>query len=390
MHIVHVIAGVWQHTGGPAEVVPKMCQTLVELGCRVTLMTLDGPHSEAALECAKRGVDFRSYPVLGRRGIWYSPALARALHHIADEADIIHNNGLWLHPNWAAGYVAAKLNKPLFITPHGLLGHHHLRRSWFKKRLAWYLFDSRNVARATCMHLFVLTEVPQIRKMGIRCPLSVIPNGVGLWQLPSQHFFEQRFPQVRGKKIFLFFGRVHSTKGVFDLIEAWRTVYKKHKNWHLVIAGKPEAECVNKVEAKIKEYGLQSSATLAGPQYGQHRLEAYSAADAFVLPSYAEGFSTSILEAMACGLPVVYTIPCNFPEAAKRGAGFLGPTGVEPLVKNLDRLIKMSDSDRRKMGVIGRKLVEEKYTWPQVTKQVLRTYEWILGGGCAPCWVELV
>lgn len=389
MHIVHVIPGIWQHTGGPAEVVPRLCASL-EQGCEITLMTLDGPHSEAALECAERGVDFRSYSVWGRGGIWYSPKLSRNLKQLAKAADIIHDHGLWLYPNWIATKWAHHYKKPLVITPHGLLGPNHLQRSRWKKLVAWYCFDRRSVVNASCVHLFTQNEIQHIRHFGVTCPLAVIPNGVDIWDLPDKGVFANRFAQSHGKKVLLFLARVHPIKGVFDLVDAWKIISKRYPEWHLVIAGSPEAECVNKVEVEIEKYGLQSSATLVGPQYGQHRLEAYAAADAFVLPSYAEGFSTSILEAMACRLPVVYTDPCNFPEAAERGASIVGPTGTEALARNIERLFQLSDVERIRMGAAGRKLIQEKYTWPQVAKRMKQTYEWILGGGQPPSWIDTV
>lgn len=390
MHIIHVIAGIWQHTGGPAEVVPRLCASLVEHGCKITLITLDGPHSEAALECTRKGVDFRSYPVVGRGGMCYSPKMARALRQIAQQADIIHNHGLWLYPNWLAGTIARKLRKPLVITPHGVLTRGMLKRSRLKKSIAWALFDRHSVKYASVIQAFTEAELQQMEPRIRKKKVAVIPNGVEIWDLPDRGAFEKRYPQMCGKKILLFLARVHPIKGVFDLIDAWKTLSSSYPEWHLVIAGRPEAECVNKVEAKITEYDLQSSATLVGPQYSQYRLEAYASADAFVLPSYAEGFSTSILEAMACGLPVVYTTPCNFPEAAGRGCGLVGDTGVKSLVQSLRTLMTMNDKERRTMGEKARALIEQKYTWPKVAIRMKNTYEWIIHGGSTPSWIEVV
>lgn len=392
MHIVHVVAGIWEHTGGPAEVIPKLCQALVRQGCDITLMTLDGPHSQATFDCSINGVELRSFPVIGRSGIWYSPKLSKALKQIADKCDIIHNHGMWLHPNWCATKWAKANDKPLVISPHGVLTPGMLQRSRLKKLIAWALFDRRSVKYASVIQTFTEAEREQMEPRIRGKNVAVIPNGVDLWDLPDRGAFETRYPQTCGKKILLFLARVHPIKGVFDLVDAWKILGKRYPKWHLIIVGRPEAECIDRLNARVKEHNLTAPITVTGPQYGQKRLEAYAAASAFVLPSYAEGFSTSILEAMACRLPVVYTYtdPCNFSEAAERGAGIVGPAGTEPLIRNLERLFQLSDVERTRMGAVGRTLIQEKYTWPQVAKRMKQTYDWILGGVSTPPWVEVV
>jgi glycosyltransferase involved in cell wall biosynthesis len=379
MHVVHVVAkGVWEHMGGPAEVVPKLCNSLSQLGCRVTLIALDGPLSDATIQCCNAGVDLRTHLFKDLNNIGYSPDLSKDLRNLVGSVDIIHNHGMWQWPNWAATKWARCYKKPLVITPHGVLTKGMLQRSRLKKLIAWALFDKKSIKYASAIQAFTEAEMLEMQPRIKGKNIVILPNGVDLWELPDKNVFQQRFPQIHGRKVLLFLARVHPIKGVFDLIDAWKILCKRHQQWHLVIAGKLEAECIGTIDAKIKNLGLHTSVTLAGPQYGDHRLEAYAAADAFILPSYAEGFSTSILEAMACRLPVVYTLPCNFPEAAGQGAGILGPTGVEPLVKNLEKFFNMSDAGQKEMGNKGRGLVERQYTWPKVGRQMLAVYEWLI------------
>ena len=90
----------------------------------------------------------------------------------------------------------------------------------------------------------------------------------------------------------------------------------------------------------------------------------------------------SVLEAWAYGLPVVMTPECNLPEGfASQAAleirnGKMGDSKWDGLRQMLD----MSDSDRIEIGRRGRRLVEEKFTWPKVAAQMKQLYEEILGG----------
>jgi poly(glycerol-phosphate) alpha-glucosyltransferase len=90
----------------------------------------------------------------------------------------------------------------------------------------------------------------------------------------------------------------------------------------------------------------------------------------------------SVLEAWAYGLPVVMTPECNLPEGFVSGAALEIRNEVIGNSKwnGLRQMLDMSDSDRIEMGRCGRRLVEEKFTWPKVAAQMKQLYEEILGG----------
>jgi glycosyltransferase involved in cell wall biosynthesis len=134
--------------------------------------------------------------------------------------------------------------------------------------------------------------------------------------------------------------------------------------------------------------GLHRSVTLTGVLEGRDKLAALSAADAFALPSFSEGFSMAILEAMAARLPVLLTPGCNFPEAMHAGAAIeVQPTAADTQ-RGLRELLSMSDEQRRAMGERGRILVERHYTWTAVAAQMMELYRWMRGGGSPPAFVE--
>ena len=85
----------------------------------------------------------------------------------------------------------------------------------------------------------------------------------------------------------------------------------------------------------------------------------------------------AVLEAMACGLPVLLTPGCNFPEAAQAGAGVIVARAVEPLAGALQALL--TDAERRaSMGLRARELVQARYTWPQVVAQMEQVYAMVI------------
>jgi poly(glycerol-phosphate) alpha-glucosyltransferase len=97
----------------------------------------------------------------------------------------------------------------------------------------------------------------------------------------------------------------------------------------------------------------------------------------------------ALLEAAAAGLPVLLTPQCNFPELVSiRGAVEISPDAGS-CAAGLQRLLSLSDSDRKQMGDNARKLVETSYSWSKVADQMLAVYRWLADGGAPPACVQL-
>jgi len=119
--------------------------------------------------------------------------------------------------------------------------------------------------------------------------------------------------------------------------------------------------------------------TFTGMLTGKEKLAALSRADIFVLPSYSEGFSMAILEALAWGLPVIITHQCHFPEVAEVRAGIV----IDPDSAQLaEAMIELLDNPKlcEEMGNNGRRLVIERFTWDKIANQMIELYQRVLKG----------
>jgi glycosyltransferase involved in cell wall biosynthesis len=235
---------------------------------------------------------------------------------------------------------------------------------------------------------------------------------------------------TEGKKRLLFLGRIHPKKGLVGALRAWADIQnskskiQNSKQWQFVIAGWDQGGHEAELKALCAELGLRmaghgalmaeqnSPATsyslpvtapevplldsgrstldsadvlFFGPAFGEEKNALLRSADAFVLPSFSEGLPMSVLEAWSYGLPVVMTPECNLPEGFASGAALEIQSGEGSFQgsdfsfqQGLRTLLEMSDRERAAMGMQGRRLVEEKFTWSKVAAQMKEVYESLL------------
>ncbi len=199
--------------------------------------------------------------------------------------------------------------------------------------------------------------------------ISIIPNGVD-----TKHFSpreEKKSQEGKGLRLTLGASRVTDRKGINYLIEALYLL-RDECAFSLTIIGEGNAK--ERLEQLVRERELQSHIDFVGRIPREETLRYYREADIFVLPSLNEGMSNAMLEALACGLPIVTTQTGGAQELVYEGVNGL-------LVKQRDaedvaRALRIlaNDADLRlRMGAASRALAESM-SWERVASQYMETY----------------
>jgi len=318
----------------------------------------------------------RTFPVHGPRAFGYASGLATAVER--SNADILHIHSIWMYPSIVVSRWAGK-TKPYVVSPHGLLKRWALRNSRWKKRIAALLYENEHLRRATCLHALNSAEAESFREYGLKNPICVIPNGA---TLRSDVVRKQ---QPHGRSL-LYLGRIHPSKGLRSLIEAWSEVRNDPatNGWRLTIAGWDQNYHRSELERLAGRLQVRSGVDFLGPQFDAGKDRCLAAASAFILPSESEGQPMSILEAWSWKLPVLMTRECNLPEGAKAGAAILMNPEARSIAAAMRQLFSMTEEEREAMGLSGRSLVEERYQWRRIGKAMVEVYDWILGHGPKP------
>lgn len=392
MKPLFVVGGLYSEANGVARIMRDLAAALGRRGTPVTVYGAEcyGRKSIGHIfEGPSRWVSARGF-WLG--GLSWSPRLKGLLREGIREADVVHNHSIWMLPNSYSSRIASSTKKPVVITAHGTLEQWAIRHSGWKKRIVGTLFQNHDLHAADCIHVNSESEMEGVRAYGLKSPIAIIPNGIHLPDfdpLPSSEEFHAAFPTTRGRRIILFMARLHVKKGLDHLLRAWGRLHAEFPDWQLVVAG-PDCGLGQPAREIVEATGLHHSVTFTGNLNGSVRLSALAAADLFALPSFSEGFSMAVLEALACRLPTLITPGCNFREAAAAGAAVEVSPDVAGTESGLRHLLSTTDAERSEMGRRGRKLVEDHYTWDRVAEQTLELYQWLARSGPAPSFVRTV
>jgi len=383
MRIIHVIASIDPAGGGPPQVAMRLAAAQAQLGHDVHVVTY-GKRDIATVERTQQ--QLAGIPHLDALQVHWLPnpgglerflavEAQRLLTEVLPGANWLHLHGIWERILHRAAATARRLDIPYCFRPAGMLDPWSLKQKRWKKRLALAAVVRRALNGAAFIHTLNADEAKLIAPLSLRAPCVVLPNGVFLEEiepLPEPGTFVAARPELSGKRLLLFLARLHYKKGLDYLAEAWRIVAPRVPDAELVIAG-PDEGARYDFESRIARAGLTNRVRMVGPLYGAEKFAALVDATCFCLPSRQEGFSVAVLEALACGVPVVISEACHFPEAAAAGAAEVVALGDSSLAEALGRVLE-NPEHAQAMGRAGRELIRRDYTWPAIAARVVDAY----------------
>ena len=218
---IQIVASIADEATGPSYSIRRLRESLITVGAEATLAALRRgmtvPSGKTHLKLFEDG--------FGPGRLGRSPQMARWLLRAARDTDVVHSHGLWMMPHIYAGQAAARARKPLVISPRGSLSEYAFASGSRIKPLFWHLLQKRSMREAACFHATGLPELADIRRMGYKQPVALIPNGIDIppAALPR--------PGRGSKRRLLYFGRLHPQKGLETLLEAWTQVSAGHPDW---------------------------------------------------------------------------------------------------------------------------------------------------------------
>jgi glycosyltransferase involved in cell wall biosynthesis len=366
VNILHIISSVNPIGGGPIEGVKQLGSTLISQGHRVEIASLDPPGAPYLEQCP--------LPVhaLGPTTLGYafSPRLIPWLRENRSRYDAAIVNGIWQFHSFASWRALRNSSTAYVVFTHGMLDPWFKRRyplKHLKKWMYWPWAEYRVLRDAQAV-LFTCEEERVLARQSFwlyRCNEVVVNYGTakptGDPQIEVHEFFG-RYPELRGKKLALFMGRIHPKKGCDLLIDAFAEVLARHSEWHLVIAGPDQVGWQKKLNHQAEQLGIASRITWTGMISGVMKWGALRAAEVFVLPSHQENFGIVVAEALAAGTPTLISDKVNiWREIRADGAGVVAEDTLSGTCEFFRSYLGLPEEKKLAMRQLARRCFEQRF-----------------------------
>ena len=337
--------------GGPIESIKQSSAALLRRGHEVEIASLDAPTDPWV-----RDASFKVHSLGPGRGSYgYAPQFSAWLKERRAQFDAVIVHGIWQYSSFGVWRALAGTKTPYFVFPHGMLD------PWFKrtyplkhlKKLLYWPWAEYRVLRDAAAVLFTSEEERRLARESFalyHCREVVVNYGTAAppnLESAREVFFTTH-PQLQRTPFLLFLGRLHEKKGCDLLINAFAARRKSNAGppLSLVIAGPCADDAyLRRLKALARESG--DSIVFPGMLSGDAKWGALSAADAFVLPSHQENFGIAVVEALACGTPVLISNKINiWREIEGDGAGYVDNDDFAGTSNLLNRWLA-TDADTR-------------------------------------------
>ncbi|MGO5051982.1 glycosyltransferase family 4 protein [Lachnospiraceae bacterium LCP25S3_G4] len=369
------------HMGGVERYTYNLACKLVKKGLKVTVVTsnVEGLSSREEME----GFTIYRFPCInflnGRYPVLKYNREAKTIDHFLKQSGfdfVFVNTRFYIHSLYAVRF-AKKINAKCIVVEHGT-SHLQMHNRFLDVLGAWYEHGLTAIVKHYCKEYYGVSKAccEWLNHFHIMAK-GTLYNAIDLEQVcqlndTMENYFRDQYNIQEEDIVIAFTGRLLEEKGVISLVKAVQKILEERNDVYLFIAGDGELE--NWIRIRSNEHII-----LLGRLEYKDVIGLLKESDIFCLPSFSEGFSTSVLEAVACKCYVVTT---------KRG-------GSKELIKTKEYGIVMEDNsqnsvytalnsviddvDKRKLGIqLSYERLEQNYTWDITADKVCQLYNTVL------------
>jgi glycosyltransferase involved in cell wall biosynthesis len=376
-----------------------MCRALQGQGIEVLIATTDAGLETRSSNCEtpngsqpkrnrnpllqqRKGISTIFFPAQWGQSFKYSRPLATWLEKNVQDFDLAHIHGVFNHACVIAARTCRRKNVPYIVRPLGTLDPWSMRQKPLRKQLFWQLAGKEMFKHAAAVQYTAPAEQKAAEEsLGVNHGL-VVPLGVDTSLFANEQDkenLERQFPSLIGFPYLLVLSRLHPKKGLDVLLDVFLPLIKQPEfaRWRLVLAGDGPQAYVDSLKKRVRAHGGDGVVLFPGWLEGRLKLLALQHSSLLVLPSHHENFGLCVVEALACGVPVLVSPYVNLaPEIEAAGAGWIAHLETNALRASLIEALS-SNEERKLRGEAGKRLAL-KFDWPAIGQQLAAVYSDLL------------
>lgn len=292
--------------------------------------------------------------------------LASLLWQTVAHYDLVHVTSAFSFPAAMAAWACRGRRVPFVVSPRGSLRHAAAAQKRWKKAPYWSAIERPNLSRAAALHATSMEEARELEAHQLGVPVVVVPNGVTLSPAPEVTRHAERV---------LFLGRLHPVKAIDRLLAAMGLLEVERPGLELVLAGPDEVSEERRLRQLLAELSPRPRVRFLGPVHGEAKSQLLASAAVLVLPSHTENFGLVVVEALACGTPVVASRHTPWSVLEGSGAGRWVENTPAELAGAIRSVVdRGSDPAIR----IAARTLAATYEWSGLGPRMAKMYEMVL------------
>ena len=303
------------------------------------------------------------------------------LLNFLDKFDIVHCHSIWSPKIAILANYSISLGIKVIFSSHGYLDDWSLKHSVIKKKI-YSVLIMNSLIKKSKIFFSNIGEFNDSSKKFSFGDVFVIPNGID-----NSLFKITKSNEINKKKKIIFFGRIHEKKGIEILLQAINEMPEEFfEKFYLEITGPGETQYINKIKKMIKIFKIEDCVSIQPPKTGKNKIIYLQSSDIFILPSYEEGDSIALKEAMSAGNAVIISEQCRLNLVEDEKAGIIVKTDKNSIKRALN---KIKDFNLDEMGENSKKIMHKYFENDFCSDRVLKIYEDIHTGSVnSKDWIE--
>ena len=379
MRVVHFLHQIRSEDGGVVKATLDLCSALAVRGHDVTLVTSDATDVPEAWKNGQSACPrVEEFPPFTGPLKLMSRWAKRSMELLLTKSDLIHIHEFWQPAAAQVAMIAKRVGTPYVVSAHGMLNDWSMAQSALKKQVFMRVVGNRMFRGAGAVHCTAEGEARQavrwapIRQTGI---VPLVMDMAPYRTLPARQQCRTKVPGNPNTTTVAYMGRLHPQKGVDRLVSAAIELHKSGQPVEVLIAGAGDQAYRESMEKMAEEAGIGDRVHFLGHIGGTRKINMLRGADILVLPSFQENFGLVLVEALACGTPVITTRAVDiWPELEASGSSKVIDNPDASLVASAIRELAQDPARREEMGRLGRAWVLEHLEPQRVLDQFESLY----------------